>query len=341
MPEVISEAAVVGPALEAIAIAGQDPRVQDQLAARSAARWLQTEDVRELRVTSVHAPQLPDDEVRELYERVAEAEALVVGSRRRLADYAEGTAPWDDKLLVVNSPGTVLLEAQHATDPVRKESGEREGADHGTGGLGLVLAEDLGGRIIVPRGRQLGNANVDPEHPVKTELLRPAGQGQAFDRFFAVHGCYPGKVTSLWDITEVHGVIGLGRNATEADFERAERVARAAKSGLGLRVLIGNVTPHLNFQKDPNWDGVSFRDSTDELKTNKAGAVAAPRLASTMPASTVTFVRERLGIEASQVELSRSLRLMPRDTYRRRDPSAEAYGVYLGYQLCRLAIETR
>jgi hypothetical protein len=336
LPEIIPEQAIAGPAADFMARGAQDLRVADALASRDSARWMQAEDVRKLRILSVHAPELPDAAVHDVYGRVLEAEATIAGARR-LADYAEGVATHDDELLVATFPGSVLLEAQHATDPVRKDSGVREGADHGTGGLGLVLAEDLGGRIIVPVGRQSGNANVDPDHPIKEQLLDAAASGK-YDRFFAVHGCYPGKVVHPMDVTEVHGVIGLGKNPGEADYERALQIVRRARDELGLRILVGNVTPHLNCKKDPNWDGTSFRDRTGELATNKQGQVAAPRLASTMPASTVTFMRERTGMPASQVELSRSLRLMPIDTYRRPDPSAEAYGVYLGYQLCRLAI---
>ena len=104
-------------------------------------------------------------------------------------------------------------------------------------------------------------------------------------------------------------------------------------------MVVGNVVPTLNFAENPGWDGVSFRDWGVDLKTNNAGEVTATRLAAMFPKSTVSFMRAHTGLPSSQLEISRSLRLMPSDAYLRPDPSAERYGVYLGYQLCRMAAE--
>jgi hypothetical protein len=340
IPEIVSVEAVTTPATKLIANAQTDLGLHGLLLDRDHARQRVAEDIRLLQALAPHLPQLPDADVHDVYERVVEAEATAVGPKRQLNDYSGGTATHDDELRIVDQGTGNLLEAQHATDPVRKDSGKREAADHGTGGLGLVLAEDAGGRIIVPLGRQTGNANTDAKHPIKDELLAAAATG-AYDQFFSVHGMRPGKVLDLRDVSEIHAVIGLGLNPTEADFERAERLLGRAYAEYGLRLVIGNRIPHLNFQKADDWDGTSFRDWTHEPQRRPDGAIGATRVAALMPTSTVTFMREQTGLSSSQLEISRSLRLMPRDMYRRPDRKAEAYGVYLGYQLCRLALETR
>ncbi len=336
-PEIISPDTITGMAEELLAEAQVDQDASDRLAFAARIREDAAQDVRRLSRLAVCLPQMPDAEATAIYERVLEAEERVIGSARRLADYGEGTADQDDAFLVAGN-GPALLEAQHATDPVRKATGRREAADHGTGGLGIVLAEDGAGRIIVPNGRQTGNANVDANHPVKQWLLEQL-ETNVFDRFFSVHGMRPGKVTHLEDLSEIHAVVGLGLDPSVADFERAERLVQRAKDELGLRLVIGNVIPHLNFKEDPDWDGVSFRDWSDDLERDKHGALGTTRVAAMMPNSTVTFMRQHAWLPSSQLEISRSLRLMPKDAYRRRDPKAEAYGVFLGYQVCRLALE--
>lgn len=97
----------------------------------------------------MHLPQGPDDEIRQIYQRIVEAEGFVIGTTLLNSDYGVGTALCNNELLVLGN-GPVLMDAQHATDPVRIASGRREAADHGTGGLGIVLAEEVGGRIIIP-----------------------------------------------------------------------------------------------------------------------------------------------------------------------------------------------
>lgn len=336
--EVIAPDAVVQPALALVAEAQDDQRLADRLDTADRTRWTLAEDVRGLAVMAPHLPQLPDDRVQQVYERIMEAEASVVGPRLRSSDYGEGTAAFGNELLVQTTPGTALLEAQHATDPVRKETGERGAADHGTGGLGLVVAEDVGGKIIVSRGLQTSNANTFADHPIKDELLAATATGE-YTRFLSVHGCAPGKVASLLDLSEIHAVIGLGTDPTEEALDHASDLARRARAAWGLRVVIGNIQPHLNFHKSSDWDGRSFRDTNTQLKTDKNGVVTAPRIAAMIPHSTVNFMRHETGLPSQQLEISRSLRLTPSDLYVRPDPSAEAYGVYLGYELCRMALE--
>jgi hypothetical protein len=336
MPQPVTPEALIGPAAALEASAATNPRVADALAGGDAVRWGCAEDIRKLRMLQSHLPQLPDSAVQDVYDRVVEAEAQVVGAARRQEDYAEGTAIREDELLLATFPGAVLLEAQHATDPVRKATGKRGGADHGTGGLALVLAEDMGAHVVIPRGRQTGNANVDPEHPLKDELRRAAATGE-YEKFFSVHGCFPGKVLHPMDVTEIHGVIGLGTNPAEADIERAEALRVRVRDELGLRLITGNLIPHLNYAKDPDWDGVAFRDRTTQLD-RKDGQVATSNLASLMPGSTVTMMRTEAGLPSSQIELSRSVRLLPEGVFVR-DPSAAKHAVYMGYQICRMAIE--
>lgn len=316
-----------------------DPDFAAHLATIDQQRWKGAKDLRTLREFAVHLPQLPDVEIGQFYERIVEAEASVVGATLLKSDYDNGTASFADELLVIGD-GSVLMDAQHGTNPVRTASGKREAADHGTAGLGIVLAKEVGGRIVIPRGRQTGNANVDQQHPVKLRLLKEAA-AQPYDAFFSVHGMRPGKVSDLTDTSEIHAVIGLGRDPTSTEYEAAERLVARAKDDYGLRLVVGNRLPHLNFQKDPQWDGTAFRDASGELARTEEGDIGTERVAALMPTSTVSVMRREAGLRSSQLEISRSLRLTPKDMYVGRDPKAVQVGVYLGFQICRLALETR
>jgi hypothetical protein len=336
IPDVLPPEAVTAPAQAMLDRAAIEPVVADQLADLQIRRRSVAED---LRLLAPHLPQLPDALITETYERIVEAENAIVGGTRCNRDYGNGTASVDNELLVVGD-GRVLMDAQHATDPVRKASGTREAADHGTGGLGTVLAQDAGGRIVIARGRQTGNPNVDPSHPLKDRLLIEAGS-RTYDAFFSVHGMRSGKVLSLDDPTEIHGVIGLGIDPTEQEYDVAERLKIKAKAEYDLRLVIGNTVPHLNFAQHPDWDRSSFWDLSNALVRDTDGQIGATRVAALMPTSTVSFMRRMTGLPSSQLEIARSLRLTPEDMFIGRDRKAVQVGVYLGYRLCRLALATR
>jgi hypothetical protein len=240
------------------------------------------------------------------------------------ADYAEGTASYDDEILVERSGGNFAISADHATDPVRKATGIREGADHGTAGLALALAEEKLGDVVLPRGRQTSNANVAVIHPMKDKLatILPGKEG-----FLSIHGMAPGKFAHQYDETEIHGVLGLGKEPTEASRDLAEDMIKYAKSEHGLRLVVGNDTRF--FAETPR----SPRLDYDEAGDPKYAA----RLAALGEGSTTNFVNGLLqesSFPALQIEISRALRLLPKDR-EYREPRAKVMGVYMGYLVAR------
>lgn len=329
---------VIIPAVMDLAEAVAHENVRQQLDDAQAHRRALAEDLRQLAPT---VPEAREGEAEKIYDLVTASEMMFISPDLKDADYAEGTAAMNDELVSFGE-GLVLMEAQHATSPVRKASGKREAPDHGTAGLGAALASEGWARIIIPRGRQTGNANVDPKHPIKEELRDELSSHDDFRGFLSLHGCRPGKVTSLLDRSEIHAVVGLGFEPREASFAAAEELVAQAAAMYGLRVAVGNITPHLNFERNPEANG-AFWDLSNRVVTDEGGRPKATRLAGLMPTSTVSFMTEetadRPGMPLMQLEISRSLRLMPLDAWRRPDRQAEKMGVYLGFCLSRLAAQ--
>jgi hypothetical protein len=320
--------------------AAASPQLADQAAAAFTRRWEKAEDPRQLRRYLVHAPQLPDSKAQEVYEEVLAWERFFIAPHLTSGDtipgflYGAGTAAFPDQLAIVGS-GPVLMEAQHATDPVRKATGKRELADHGTAGLAASIASLGLGRAVIPRGLQTGNGNVGESHPIKDELVCQSAQAP-YAGFLSVHGMVPSRVIHPLDDEEVHAVIGLGLQPREVSFGMAETLIARAADELGLRLVIGNTTPQLTYQKDPDYTGLAFRDKVNRLVIGEDGLPATSKLAAAGAATTTTFMHDVLPVSpVSQLEISRSLRLTPHD----RDRSARIMGVYLGRELVRLAAE--
>lgn len=307
-------------------------------------RWGAAEDITKLRSLQVAAPQLPDTEAREIYEAIREAEISLVAPTHRLHDYGEGVAQHDDHLVTIGA-GSILAEAQHGTDPVRKLTGIREAADHGTAGLAAVLAQRHGFQSIIPLGRQTSNANVDPEHPLTRELGRQFNPAEHVG-FLSVHGCFAGKITNPLDVSEVHAVIGLGKDPSDASWAAAELLRERAKDEFGLRLLIGNQQPHVNYAKDVSKGTEYFNDRFAYLDRDSDGSLKPARLAALTKASTTTFMSRTaeaqlgndLPFPSMQLEISRSLRLLPEDAYQQGRQN-EYMAVYLGYRLGALAAD--
>jgi hypothetical protein len=338
--EVISADQVRTAATAALGRASQNPDVAIGLQTLNAQRWGAAEDVRKLRDFVPHMPQLPESGATDVYYKIVQRERGLASRDGTEAGYEAGTAVCDDDLAVFGYGGPLILDAHHATNPIRRESGKREHADHGTGGLVGVMALEGYGVAVVPRGLQTGNANIDEAGPIKTavaDLIRTDRHAG----FFSIHGMMPGKVVDLGDPTEVHAVIGLGTNPREHSIVAAEQLVQEASDQLGLRVLIGNNVPHLNFAKDPSWDGESFRNLSNELARNKRGELAIGRLAATGANNMATYVNgltaDHPDFGVAQIELSRSLRLTPVDKWVRKDRAAEQMGVYMGYLFCTMA----
>lgn len=291
-----------------------------------------------LRDASVFAPEMPQADAYETLELVRAHERTLIlpaaaGERTLLlADYADGTANRDDQLRVVNPYETRLLaSADHATDPVRKATGVREGADHGTAGLAYLLADRRCVTSIIPVGRQTGNAAVTPEHPVKRAMdeLMPGCAG-----FLSIHGMKPAKLESFRDKTEIHGIIGLGRTPSERSRIAAERLVASAKD-LGLRVVIGNDVQYKTYD-----------EATDAYELDATGEPKLGRLAALGVESTTNHAYRVMGatqieVPAFQVEMTRALRLLPSDMEGgwHSDERSRAMGVHLGYMLMQTAAD--
>jgi len=274
-----------------------------------------------------HLPQLTDAYAKEIYDQIEEHEHRIVPSLG-LNEYGEGMARHDDEIWSGNTNSDLLLSAEHATDPVRKSTGVREGADHGTGGLAMALSDNKDLAFVLPAGRQTGNANVDSTHIMKDRISDLLPNKKAF---ISVHGMIPGKFSHQYDDREIHAVIGLGKNPEEANRELANRLIQQALDELGLRVVIGNDT--LFFGEN---------EGTPRLQYDSDGKVKhAARLAALGEGSTTNYVRREVGdplFPAMQIEISRTLRLLPKEL-EYRDARRKVMSVYMGYLLSEQLIE--
>lgn len=322
-----------------------DPAQQRVLDEAYQSRLAAAEDIGSLlKAAQPSLPELPDSRAREVYERLQAAERSVVGASLTAKQYEFGTATTDDEILAVGQ-GAALMDAGHATSPIRKADAARGrmvrgSADPGTGGLALVLAEDGLGKAVIPIGRQTSNTNNSgDDHPLKV-VLGEELDTRGYDGFTSLHGCYDGKVTSLLDRTAIHAVVGLGANPSELSYEAAEWLVRQAREQYGLHVVIGNLQPHLNTY-DPS---APVGDSTPNFSRNPnrqadGSLAAASRLAAAGDKSVVTFVGRRApDIPIMQLEISNSVLVTPDDRPKRRDPGHEAMAAYMGYELAALAV---
>lgn len=317
-----------------------DVELTSQIQRASDQRWGTAEDMRRLSVLQLSAPELPDQEVFAVYDTVREAERALIAPGMRAQDYLRGTATIDNQVRAIYG-GSLLLSAEHATEPPRKKGW---GADHGTGGLAAVVAARHGVDALIPIGRQTSNAVSDPNHAVKHAIrahLTPERVG-----FISLHGMSPNKVSDLLDDREIHALVGLGKDRPPSDATMAvvEQAIAELRKDLGLRLSIGNQTDFLLYKDDATWDGRSFREKTNELQYGDDGLPLVNRLEAGTPHTTVNFVlRETAETPLAampnvQLELSRSVRLTPDDLYVR-ERSRAAMGVYLGYRIVKTFVD--
>ncbi len=295
--------------------------------------------VQSLRQAAVTLPENQEEKAFEVLDQLETYERKLIlpaGFNRPLvrADYAEGSATEDDQVAIFNSrPGAVILSADHATDPVRKATGIREGADQGTAGIVRLLSERNDTTAIVPLGRQTGNAATTPNHPVKQSMRRLLQDLNATG-FGSIHGMMPGKIADEGDATEIQAIIGLGKEPSEKSRVVAKKLIVAAHD-IGLRAVIGN---DMRYMTRDAMTGELLLDDNGEPSTGKLAALGAE--------STTNFARGVLDAQgkdnpAMQIELTRGLRLVATDFeggwYA--DRKAKAMGVYLGYLLCSNAVD--
>lgn len=335
----VEKAEAIGRLQEEQALVATDPAQAALQQAAFETRWGGVQDIRMLKSVQARLPQGADEAASAVYERIADLEKMLAAPNLLSVEYGEGTATEPDEIFVIPGFGT-LLTAEHATDPVRKATLKREGADQGTAGLAAAIAYDGVARALIMRGKQTGNAGVDPGHPMKQAILNNLDSGsQSIRGFLSLHSKLPGQAPSLFDDMEVHGYLGLGRyEPSEATLAAAEQIMSFAR-GLGLRVEIGNNTRHPIYTKNPNWTAPGpMQDRVNGLDRDDNGQLKINRLAGISANSTTSWLSNpdnpagrSLG-PVMQLEMSNSLCVTAADRYVR-DPKAAAMGVYLGYLL--------
>jgi hypothetical protein len=323
-----------------LAAVATDPVLQAKHEAALTARWGGVQDIRTLKSMQVRLPQGADDTAAVTLERLIGLERRYAAPNLMTADYDEGVATVDEEIAFL--PGApALVTAEHATNPVRKDSGMREGADQGTAALAAAMAEDHLAAALIMTGRQLGNAGATPDHPIKLralEELTPEHRG-----FLSIHSKFPGQAPSIFDTSEVHVYIGLGRyEPRENTLVAAERITAAAK-GMGLRAVIANDVWHPIYKADTSWRAPGpMRKSLSEVALDKDGLPRMGQLAGKSAESTTSWLNhatddtDRYDVPILQMEIANSLCITAVDRYVR-DPKALAMGVHLGYLLTREA----
>jgi hypothetical protein len=304
------------------AIYGADKEVT---AATDTAYAQRSQYLQDLKDLSPYTAELPDQAADDVYERLRYHERRVAPNLE-IEEYGNGTASFDDELLVVPSEGSIVISADHATDPVRKATGVREGADHGTAGIALLMNEVGQGSVVLPLGRQTGNANVTIDHPAKDAIRAQIEDGKR--GFLSVHGMVPGRIEHQYDDREVHAMIGLGKNPNEASIEAAHALSAHVKREYGLRAEVANWKQF--YSNQPN---------SPRLKRTDDGVIRKSTLAAFGEGTTTNYVRgldQGDYLPAMQIELSRTLRLLPKGMEHnaaRRDIRAIKMSVFLGYLL--------
>ncbi|MEK7152520.1 MAG: hypothetical protein AAB834_01110, partial [Patescibacteria group bacterium] len=161
----------------------------------------------------------------------------------------------------------------------------------------------------------------------------------------SLHSKLPGQAPGLFDHSEVHAYVGLGRyEPRESSLVAAEDIIRAAED-LGLRAMIGNTTYHPIYKIDPEWQKPGrIRDRINEVSLDENGLPKMGQLAALSAESTTSWLMRATkddpvhgDMPILQMEISNALCITAVDRYVRGDRKALAIGVYLGYMLARQA----
>ena len=277
-------------------------------------------------IASYNLPELPEADASEVYERISIREAQLASRGLTESGYDTGTASVDDQVFVLRGSASGLLTAEHATTHIR--SGKRKDADWGTAGLGMVVHEDTDTSFVVAVGRQTGDANHDPEHPLKTEVQTIMGHERPLV-IAGLHGMAAGKFADLEDTKPFDVFIGIGDAANERSEQLAEAVREIADD-LGLRLGINQKFIRL--------------DNAGRLAARKDGqpGIASNAFKAAGEHTTRAFaqrVAEDVGYEPAlmQIELSSLFRRMPSGI--EHDRHSREMGAYLGYLLVKRTVE--
>jgi hypothetical protein len=278
-------------------------------------------------------PQLPDGRD-EVYERLVEAERTF-GPERTNESYSEGSAEQPDELYVMHGHD-VLLTADHATNRHRlKTATDTEGprteqaADHGTGGLGIVLAEDSNSSFIAPRGLQKMDANHDFEHPLK-EAMAPVLLQPDTVAAFSLHRIFLARVAALASMRGYNIILGVGPNPSPETIDTADKMLELAKkydlrAGINSPVLRYEADGHTPKQKsDGEYDTITFAASTAGTSRYFAQKTAD---------------QAQKPLSAMQVEISQANLILPENHKRYPGKETQAVGSYLAYLFLQETIE--
>lgn len=265
-------------------------------------------------------PQLPDNWMGDIYDRIEAAERHYVAPHLRSEEYELGTAKKDDDIAHVPGKGSFLFTAPHATKTIRFATGKLGFADRGTGGMTAVLAEEHGDGFIMT-GRQTSSPVSEPHHPLKDAILPYVEDASGF---IDVHACASHLFVQPTDTYNLHASIGLGEAPSEALREFAHAAMRYAREELGLYVVVGNEQDYYS------------QMSTTELKRNGDGTAYRNRLAGVKPNMLNNYVRRQFAsagkvAAALQVELSAFNHIGSVDSDKR-DRCTQIVAVALGYK---------
>ncbi len=267
-----------------------------------------------------------------IYEQIRLAETYLVPAE----DYENGSARYDNEILLLPGEDLVLLTAEHATNQKRqdKTTGERvnKSYDAGTGGLVYSLASSIGSTALIAIGRQTGDANNDLTHPFKdhmTEII-----SKPFSRaHLSAHGMSGGAAANLTDERGFKVMVGIGDKPSGATKALTDYILQIA-SDYDMRVGINQ--PQLRFDSKTKLPLLDDTGRVQRITFSGAGA--------TTTRSHAQRVAEENGKGDSfatvQLELSTSVRLLSSNFKTYRSKRDAEIGAALGYLFMRDAIKS-
>ena len=193
-----------------------------------------------------YAPKLAgrNPDIADIYRRLCDVEEKLVPS----GDYVVGSARVNDELLVLHGLSRVLLTAEHATIQQRRGrlSVVEKEADIGTGALAEVTAQDTNATAIIAIGRQTGDPNWDPGHPLKNAMAEviKLPQNRAH---LSLHMLNRGRASEPTQKQGYSILLGIGNKPSEATLALKDSMVEIG-SDLELKISVNQ--PHINFDED-------------------------------------------------------------------------------------------
>lgn len=279
---------------------------------------------------SIYAPKLagPNPAITEIYKRILEAEEEIAPD----GDYEVGSAKVDDDLLIMHGLCQVLLTAEHATIQKRQLTDRLwvKDADMGIGGLAKVVAEVTQSAAIVAIGRQTGDANFDPEHPLKTAMKEVIEHPQN-RAHLSLHMLDRGRVVHPHEVQGDYIQLGIGNKPSEATLELKDRLVEIAGD---LELKIGVNAPHINFDNEHRL----VRDEEGEVKTITFDGTG-KGTTRTFSAKLAKKLGKRDDFAAVQIEINEVLLVKQNDEVAFPTQADRKLGTYLGYEFVKRAAQ--